>query len=200
MEFYSKAIFNGNSEERKILQETFQETVAELNTKASNANQKELEWAAGYVSAEVLITLALSKGITKVVDSVADAGKVGSVVLNNADDLSKASLQAASKSMIGSADDVGKVASKMDDLHFAAEAAKHMDETGRFVPMQSLKEAIMTGVTAPDPQGSRAVMYYTTMTRNGKLYNLEVLYDEMTNTIYHFKYTDTALGPLKATK
>ena len=117
LEFYSKAIFNGNSEERKILQETFQETVAELNTKTSNATQKEMEWAAGYVSAEVLITLALSKGITKVADSVADAGKVGSVVLNNADDLSKASLQAASKSVIGSVDDVGKVASKMDDLY-----------------------------------------------------------------------------------
>ena len=31
----------------------------------------------------------------------------------------------------------------------------------------------------PDPRGSNATMYYTTMYKNGKMYNLEVLYDEI---------------------
>ena len=37
-------------------------------------------------------------------------------------------------------------------------------------------------------RGSNATMYYTTMYKNGKMYNLEVLYDEISNTVYHFEY------------
>jgi hypothetical protein len=39
-------------------------------------------------------------------------------------------------------------------------------------------------------------MHYTTMYKNGKMYNLEVLYDKATNTIYHFEYTRKAIGNL----
>ncbi|QVL56092.1 MAG: hypothetical protein KFB95_02485 [Simkaniaceae bacterium] len=43
-------------------------------------------------------------------------------------------------------------------------------------------------------EGSR--MYYSRMHRNGKLYNVEVLYDKTTNEISHFKYTPKKRGPL----
>ena len=43
-------------------------------------------------------------------------------------------------------------------------------------------------------------MHYTNMFKNGKKYNLEVLYDEVTNTIMHFKYTQKSIGPLDAIK
>jgi hypothetical protein len=43
-------------------------------------------------------------------------------------------------------------------------------------------------------------MYYTTMTRYGQTYNLEILYNEATNTVYHFEYTRGALGPLPVIK
>ena len=36
------------------------------------------------------------------------------------------------------------------------------------------------------------------MGENGKMYNLEVLYDETTNTIYHFEYARKAMGELPA--
>jgi len=71
-----------------------------------------------------------------------------------------------------------------------------MDEAGRALPIQTLDDAIQSGIKLPDPQGTSANMYYTTMSRNGKMYNLEVLYDSTTNTIMHFKYTPEAIGPL----
>jgi len=49
-----------------------------------------------------------------------------------------------------------------------------------------------------DPRGSLAEMHYTTMTKNGQTYNLEVLYDKATNTVYHFEYTRKAIGDLPA--
>lgn len=83
-------------------------------------------------------------------------------------------------------------------INFAKSAADHMDETGRFVPVNLLKEAIKSTKGVPDPRGSNALMYYTTIYRNGKKYNLEVLYDKKTNTIYHFEYARKAMGSLPA--
>ncbi len=45
-----------------------------------------------------------------------------------------------------------------------------------------------------DSKGLNAMMHYTTMTKNGQKYNLEVLYDKSTNTVYHFEYTRKAIG------
>lgn len=45
-------------------------------------------------------------------------------------------------------------------------------------------------------RGSNATMYYTTMYKNGKMYNLEVLYDEISNTVYHFEYARKVMGNL----
>ena len=91
--------------------------------------------------------------------------------------------------------------SSLDDgLNFSPTPADHMNEKGRYVPVNLLQNAIKYGQKGVDPQGSNIPMYYTTMYKNGKMYNLEVLYDESTNTVYHFKYTDKAIGPLPAIK
>lgn len=63
-----------------------------------------------------------------------------------------------------------------------------------------LEEAIEVGEALSDPRSSSATMYYTQMTKSGKLYNLEVLYDSSNNTIYHFEYTRKAIGNLPAIK
>lgn len=44
------------------------------------------------------------------------------------------------------------------------------------------------------------MMYYSQIIKNGKLYNTEILYEQSTNTILHFKYTQKAIGPLSKTK
>ncbi len=47
----------------------------------------------------------------------------------------------------------------------------------------------MNGIAKADPRGSRAVMYYSNMVKNGVSYKLEVLYDRASNSIWHFMYT-----------
>ena len=89
--------------------------------------------------------------------------------------------------------------SNLDDgLNFSNSALEHMGESGRQVPIQTLQDAIRYGEAMPDPRGSNATMYYTTMYKNGKMYNLEVLYDEISNTVYHFEYARKAMGNLPA--
>ena len=75
-----------------------------------------------------------------------------------------------------------------------------MGESARQVPVQTLQDAIRYGEALPDPRGSSATMYYITMTKNGKRYNLEVLYDETTNSVYHFEYARKAMGNLPVIK
>ena len=79
---------------------------------------------------------------------------------------------------------------------FGSEASKHMSTSARRVPVQILNEVIKNTKGIPDPRGSKALMYYSTMIKNGKTYNLEILYDKASNSIWHFKYTRKALGPL----
>lgn len=71
-----------------------------------------------------------------------------------------------------------------------------MANSGRKVPIQILDDVIKKTKGLADPGGSKALMHYSQMWKNGKLYNLEVLYNESTNSIWHFKYTKDALGPL----
>ena len=85
-----------------------------------------------------------------------------------------------------------------DGLNFSNKALEHMGESGRQVPVQTLQDAIRYGEAMPDPSGSSATMYYTTMYKNGKMYNLEVLYDEISNTVYYFEYARKAMGNLPA--
>ena len=79
---------------------------------------------------------------------------------------------------------------------FESEASKHMSTSARRVPVQILNEVIKNTKGIPDPRGSKALMYYSTMIKNGKTYKLEILYDKASNSIWHFKYTRKALGPL----
>ena len=88
----------------------------------------------------------------------------------------------------------------VSDLNFGNRASDHMDNPGRSVPVQILQEAIEKGTAMPDPRGSDAVMYYIVIHKNGKKYNLEVLYDSKTNTIYHFMYTKEPIGGLPPLK
>lgn len=125
---------------------------------------------------------------------------------NLAEDVGKAGkgLEGAAKGAESAAEDAGKVVesgriSNLDDgLNFSNRALEHMGESGRQVPIQTLQDAIRYGEAMPDPRGSNTTMYYTTMYKNGKMYNLEVLYDEISNTVYHFEYARKAMGNLPA--
>ena len=92
----------------------------------------------------------------------------------------------------------GRISNLDDGLNFSNRALEHMGEGGRQVPIQTLQDAIRYGEAMPDTRGSNATMYYTTMYKNGKMYNLEVLYDEISNTVYHFEYARKAMGNLPA--
>jgi hypothetical protein len=87
-----------------------------------------------------------------------------------------------------------------EEFNFSPYANAHMYESERVIPVQTLREAIRYGVSRPDPRGSVSRMYYITVyiERNGRkhLYNLEVLYDRSTNTIWHFEAARKAMGPL----
>jgi len=92
----------------------------------------------------------------------------------------------------------GYVLAEQTNLNFTNTTTAHMNNQGRAVPVQILKETITSTTPYPDPQGTSAKMHYTTMYRNGQMYNLEVLYDIDSNTIMHFMYSRNALGPLSA--
>jgi RHS repeat-associated protein len=75
-----------------------------------------------------------------------------------------------------------------EGLNFSYKALEHMREPGRAVPIQTLKDAINSTKGVPDPRGSSALMHYAEMTKNGVTYTLEVLYDAVSKTVYHFMY------------
>jgi len=69
------------------------------------------------------------------------------------------------------------------------------------IPIQTLDDIIKAPMSVvKDPQRKKALMHYSQMWKNGKLYNVEVLYDKGANTIMHFKYTKKPLGSLPAIK
>ena len=88
-----------------------------------------------------------------------------------------------------SASVVGDSTASGELFNFSRAASQHMENPNRSVPVQILREAIEGTPGLPDPRGSRALMHTTEMWKNGKQYNLEVLYDKSTNSIWHFKYS-----------
>ena len=74
-----------------------------------------------------------------------------------------------------------------------------MFEVERRIPIHTLRDIIKYPIAVTrDPQAaSNAQMYYSQMWRNGRLYNAEVLYENATNTISHFRYGRDPMGPLK---
>jgi RHS repeat-associated protein len=83
-----------------------------------------------------------------------------------------------------------------DLFYFSAKAMERMNMPGRQVPVQILEDVIKNTKAYPDPGGSRALMYYEQIFKNGQPYNLEVLYDKESNSIWHFLYSRDAMGPL----
>ena len=86
---------------------------------------------------------------------------------------------------------------KKELFNFTETTLKHMENPDRRLPVSILDNAIKSTKGLPDPQSTKALMHYTQITRNGKKYNLEVLYDKSINEILHFKYSRDAMGPLK---
>lgn len=84
---------------------------------------------------------------------------------------------------------------------FTGTTIEQMQKASRKIPIQIIDEIIKNPmfVTA-DPQGTNALMHYSRMWKNGKLYNVEVLYNQNTNQILHFLYRQDALGPLSRIK
>ncbi|MBQ8798938.1 MAG: hypothetical protein IJZ55_05160, partial [Lachnospiraceae bacterium] len=120
---------------------------------------------------------------------VDDVGDVAKKINRNVDNVTDATKKAGKS---------GRISNLDDGLNFSNKALEHMGESGRQVPIQTLQDAIRYGEAMPDPRGSNATMYYTTMYKNGKMYNLEVLYDKVSNTVYHFEYARKAMGNLPA--
>jgi hypothetical protein len=64
-------------------------------------------------------------------------------------------------------------------FNFTKTAGAHMDEVGRMIPVQTLDDIIKAPThVLKDPQGTKALMHYSQMWKNGKLYNVEVLYNK----------------------
>jgi hypothetical protein len=84
-------------------------------------------------------------------------------------------------------------------LNFTGTAGKHMYEVERRIPMHILDKVIKSPMAiVKDPRGaSNAMMHYSQVWKNGRLYNVEVLYEKTTNTISHFRYSRDPMGPLK---
>jgi len=80
-------------------------------------------------------------------------------------------------------------------LNFAKAPARHMLNPARQVSMKTVFRTIKKPGYA-DPGGSSAMMHYSRIMHKGKLYNFEVLFEKTSKTIYHFKYTRKAIGPL----
>lgn len=75
-----------------------------------------------------------------------------------------------------------------ESVNFSIKALERMWNPDRFVPVQTLMDCIKYGAPEADPQGSRAILYSIEMFKNNEAYQLEVLYDQATNTIWHFVY------------
>ena len=89
---------------------------------------------------------------------------------------------------------------RLDNVKFSKKAYSRLEESWRFVPVSLLKEVIISWKKLPDPKWSSANMYYYTIWKNWKKYNVEVLYDEESNTIWHFLYTNKWIWPLSPIK
>lgn len=92
-------------------------------------------------------------------------------------------------------------ASTKVSYEFTNTALKHMNEPSRRVPLNIIDEVIKNPqVVTLDPEGTNALKYFSTIYKNGKPYNIEVLYDKSNNTIYHFLFSPKTLGPLPPIK
>ena len=156
---------------------------------AKNATEKAAKKAAKKKLAKEAGKEAAEKGAEKAAKEAAEKA-TEKTAKETAEKTAKAAAEKGIKS--------SRISNLDDGLNFSNSALEHMGESGRQVPIQTLQDTIRYGEAMPDPRGSNATMYYTTMYKNGKMYNLEVLYDEISNTVYHFEYARKAMGNLPA--
>ena len=81
-------------------------------------------------------------------------------------------------------------------VSFSEKAGSRLLDPNRTVPIDILEHTINNSIGYIDEQGSRAMTYYSKYIKNGKEYNLKVLYDEASNSIWHFHYSRDAMGTL----
>jgi len=85
-------------------------------------------------------------------------------------------------------------------FNFTSTTIKRFTDPARAVPANDLRRAV-GGTPYADPQGAvGASAYYTTILKNGKSYNLKVVYNQESNTIFHFHYSRSSMGPLPKIK
>lgn len=78
--------------------------------------------------------------------------------------------------------------SKIGSLKFTKTVLKHLNNPARTVSRSLLEKTIMYGKKSIDPQWTWAIMYTIDMVKNKTKYVLEVLYDNVSNMILHFKH------------
>ena len=93
---------------------------------------------------------------------------------------------------------LGASTSVPQNINFSTTVQQRLEDPSRSVPLHILQDAIRLGQSLPDPRGTAAHAYYILISKNGNFYNLQVIYNWATNTIWHFHYTSEALGPLPA--
>lgn len=111
-------------------------------------------------------------------------GAVAGAILGSAAGYAVQAIGVAASGIIGT----GLYTTLQQGVNFTQTTLQRMTNPNRFVPVQTLIQAIQNGVGRADPQGTRAIMYTIDLIKNGKNYMLEVLYDKTTNTILHFLY------------
>lgn len=83
----------------------------------------------------------------------------------------------------------GAAATLASQLQFTATTAARYALASRWVPLQTLANAILYGTRIADPQGAPgAVKIVQEIFVNGKKYNLEIIYREADKVILHFLY------------
>lgn len=83
----------------------------------------------------------------------------------------------------------GGVAALASQIQFTATTASRQALGSRRVPLQTLAQAILKGRRMADPQNAPgAIKIVQEIYKNGKKYNLEIIYREADKTILHFLY------------
>ena len=122
---------------------------------AKNATEK----AAKKAAKKKLAKEAAEKGAEKAAKEAAEKA-TEKTAKETAEKTAKAAAEKGIKS--------SRISNLDDGLNFSNSALEHMGESGRQVPIQTLQDTIRYGEAMPDPRGSNATMYYTTMYKNGK--------------------------------
>ena len=85
-------------------------------------------------------------------------------------------------------------------IKFSEKALSHMKNSDRYIPASLMDKIVKSTKWVPDPRWTTSTMHYWEMSKNGKTYNVEVLYNKAMNMIQHFKYTEKPIWNLASKK